>query len=31
MPDLFETKTLGTLVDRLPRTSTFIRDTFSKT
>lgn len=30
MPDLFEAKTMGTLVERLPRTSTFIRDTFFK-
>ena len=30
MPDLFEEQTMGTLVERLPRTSTFIRDTFFK-
>ncbi len=28
MPNLFETSTLGTLVKRMPRTTTFIRDTF---
>lgn len=28
MPNLFEARTMGTLVERIPRTHTFLRDTF---
>lgn len=30
MPNLFEARTMGALIERMPRTTTFIRDTFFK-